>query len=80
MWVLPSEYDQLFPPLKAAVNGNADTDTDEVYSPEPDHRGENVEEYVGSGDDLIEVSARDFARRSLEIIGLELGLGLGLGP
>ncbi|GMK54425.1 hypothetical protein CspeluHIS016_0110110 [Cutaneotrichosporon spelunceum] len=30
---------------------------------------------AGDGSDLIEVSARDLARRALELVGLELGLG-----
>lgn len=36
------------------------------------------DEDAGDGSDLIEVSVRDLARRALELVGLELGLGAGL--
>lgn len=52
MWILPSEYAQLF---GLEVNDDAADARD--------------------GSDLIEVSARDLARRALALVGTELGLG-----
>lgn len=62
VWVLPSEYARLFSLSPHTSEMNGD---------------EIVEEDAGDGDDLIEVSAKDLARRCLELIGLELGLGQG---
>ncbi|BEJ02954.1 hypothetical protein CcaverHIS641_0101290 [Cutaneotrichosporon cavernicola] len=39
--------------------------------------GEGTED-AGDGSDLIEVGVRDLARRALELVGLELGLGPGM--
>jgi hypothetical protein len=80
MWVLPSGYARLFPPtiINGATNGTS-YDLDIVNQ---DQNLDALEEDeivdVGDGSELIEVSARDLAKRCLEIIGLELGLGLGL--
>ena len=74
MWVLPSEYIRLFPSpnLSAGTNGdypeNGSDMDGEVASSED----------VGDGSELLEVSARDLARRCLEIVGDQLGLGPAL--
>lgn len=76
MWVLPSEYKHLLPPQTSRETPNGDSagsdedDTDGIDS------GDDVGNDVGDGSDLLEISARDLARRCLEIIGIELGLGL----
>lgn len=49
-------------------------DDDSVESESDESDGEDA----GDGSDLIEVSVRDLARRALEIVGHELGLGAGL--
>lgn len=83
MWVLPSEYKHMFPPPnpKETPNGHDGhmDDTDRLES--GDHEGDGdggdfvFDVDVGDGSELLEVSARDLARRCLEIVGIELGLG-----
>lgn len=83
MWVLPSEYRQLLPRHTPRGIPNGDSDTDHTGLTET---GDNVENNVdvdvdaGDGSDVLEVSARDLARRCLEMIGIELGLGVSLAP
>jgi hypothetical protein len=64
MWLLPSEHRQLFDPESISVNGASDVhDVDEVAAS------------AGDGDNLIQISGKDLARRALELVGQELGLG-----
>lgn len=60
MWILPSEHRLLF----------------EDDPEESEWREEGSEVDAGDGSDLIEVGVRDLARRALELVGLELGLGV----
>ncbi|WOO78809.1 Protein MON2 [Vanrija pseudolonga] len=64
MWILPSEHVRLFAGVEPRVNGERGEGED----------SEDGEEDARDGTDLIEVSARDLARRCLELVGLELGL------
>lgn len=64
MWILPSEHRVLF----------GDEGEDEAGS----ETGGDSEADAGDGSDLIEVGVRDLARRALELVGLELGLGPGM--
>lgn len=77
MWVLPAEYRRLFPPLLPSEAMNGDTVQDSRENDEGSkHDGGEESERVGDGSQLLEVSARDLARRCLEIVGVELGFGL----
>lgn len=74
-WLFPTEYRDLFEQaevnvaeLDIPVNGDVNTGAGP-------HTGEQEHVDAGDGADLIEVSARDLARRALELIGNELGLG-----
>jgi len=62
MWIFPSEQAKLFdlPPVGNQVETGIDMNDEELNA--------------GDGGDLIEVSARDLARRCLELVGEELGL------
>jgi hypothetical protein len=46
--------------------------------PEENEGEEGSDADAGDGSDLIEVGVRDLARRALELVGLELGLGAGM--
>ncbi|KAK4688854.1 hypothetical protein P7C73_g1265, partial [Tremellales sp. Uapishka_1] len=60
MWIFPSEYSVLFgQPLPEVENRDS---FDEI----------NID--AGDGGDLLEINARDIARRCLELIGEEMGL------
>lgn len=61
MWILPSEHAQLF--------GKAGS------REEAEHEEEAAPVDVRDGSDLIEITARDLARRALELVGAELVLG-----
>ncbi|WVQ70582.1 hypothetical protein IAR50_000101 [Cryptococcus sp. DSM 104548] len=63
LWLLPSEHARLF-----EYDVRKEIGADEIV--------ENADgnDSVGDGEGLIEVTARDMARRSLELIGQELGL------
>ncbi|WVO17542.1 hypothetical protein L204_105237 [Cryptococcus depauperatus] len=65
LWVLPSEQVELFDSEYERVGNNVETG--ELQ------QEEDVD--AGDGQDLIEVNAKDLARRCLEVIGVELGLG-----
>lgn len=87
MWIFPSEYTSLFDASgedhdHAPENGN-DQDQDQMKEKEEvngssDLRAmekEATEVDAGDGGDLIEVTARDLARRCLELVGMEMGMG-----
>lgn len=67
MWIFPSEYRQLFDSqfLAMPTGQLSGANGGDIF-----HNGENA----GDGADLIEVTARDLARRALELLGEELGL------
>jgi hypothetical protein len=64
MWILPHEHKRLF--------GTPGKDLDMACQDPGDM--EESETDVGDGDDLIEVTGKDLARRCLELVGVELGL------
>lgn len=73
MWIFPDEHRRLFETSPEAeepfeeLDGVSDLRIDE----EPiDRLGRDA----GDGGDLIEVTARDLARRCLELVGIELGI------
>ncbi|CAK9786560.1 hypothetical protein CC85DRAFT_283171 [Cutaneotrichosporon oleaginosum] len=49
-----------------------------LFEDEFEEGEEGSETDAGDGSDLIQVSVRDLARRALELVGLELGLGAGM--
>lgn len=61
MWVTPGEYLRLF---GKGIDGQAD---DSLSRP--------VENGTSEEEDMVEVSARELARRALELVGEELCLG-----
>jgi hypothetical protein len=72
MWMFPDEHAKLYdlPSLTHQTNGGSEdnaTEDDDVV------RVDGVID-AGDGGDLIEVTARDLARRCLEIVGEEMGL------
>lgn len=70
MWIFPAEHKHLFedPAESPALpNGSGDRIED-------DEAEDQLEMNAGDGGDLLEVTARDLARRCLELIGVELGL------
>lgn len=70
MWVTPGEYLRLF---GKDVDAGLDGGPGDSARPSMDANGE-----VGAGkgdDDMVEVSARELARRALELVGEELCLG-----
>ncbi|WVQ85868.1 hypothetical protein IAT38_008036 [Cryptococcus sp. DSM 104549] len=74
MWIFPSEQAQLF--------GHHEQPADGEDFGETRQKGENGREEgldAGNGEYLVEVNARELARRCLELIGSELGLGSGVG-
>lgn len=81
MWIFPSEYRTLLSlslaggtdlsddSPEARVNGMSESEREGAESKESDGQVD-----AGDGGDLIEVSARDIARRCLELLGEDLGL------
>jgi hypothetical protein len=71
MWIFPAEHAKLFglPEESTGADVEADGDGDG----EDGQSGKNGVS-AGDGADLIEVNARDIARRCLELIGEEMGL------
>lgn len=72
MWMFPDEHAKLYDTTSPTES--------------TDHEGETVDHQTrgaeaggmmdaGDGGDLIEVTARDLARRCLEIVGAEMGMG-----
>jgi len=73
MWIFPNEHARLYD-LQLP-----DAQTNETTAEKSGEEGgrDRVEGMINAGDggDLIEVTARDLARRCLEIVGEEMGLG-----
>lgn len=65
MWLLPSEHRQLFSSKGTSIANGYSHDDDQEEVEEAD---------AGDGASLLEISARDLARRALELVGEELGL------
>jgi len=75
MWIFPSEHARLFASIPVDADEDGVREGEKAESPDGgegamDGNGVNA----GDGGDLIEVSARDLARRCLELIGEEMGL------
>lgn len=89
MWMFPDEHARLYDdgadssktvpnPMDetadthARTNGHVRGDAD--TKDKDDQHNDETEADAGDGADLIEVTAKDLARRCLEIVGIELGL------
>jgi len=72
MWMFPDEHAKLYATMSPTESNVGDGET-------VDHQTSGVEVNgmidAGDGGDLIEVTARDLARRCLEIVGAEIGMG-----
>ncbi|WWC98642.1 hypothetical protein V866_005535 [Kwoniella sp. B9012] len=73
MWIFPSEHSQLF--------GLPPREFQEEAQPPPEEGEESHEDEVqqvnaGDGGNLIKVSAGQLARRCLELVGEEMGMGI----
>ncbi|WWC92223.1 uncharacterized protein L201_007177 [Kwoniella dendrophila CBS 6074] len=83
MWIFPSEHAHLFGlPLPNITKDQSSQliDHDNTIEGQPADETPNEEEdsqvNAGDGGDLIEVSAGELARRCLELLGEEMGLGI----
>ena len=72
MWMFPDEHAKLYDATSPTESNVSDGET-------VDHQTSGAEVNgimdVRDGGDLIEVTARDLARRCLEIVGAEMGMG-----
>lgn len=75
MWMFPDEHAKLYdlPLVNRLVDGEGETEAGAGQADGVDKEGGVID--AGDGGDLIEVTARDLARRCLEIVGEEMGLG-----
>ncbi|WVQ95482.1 hypothetical protein IAU59_002579 [Kwoniella sp. CBS 9459] len=73
MWIFPSEHSELFG-LSAPSSLSPSSSTPGLSTVQPFNEEENEEVNAGDGGDLIEVTAKDLARRCLELIGEEMGM------
>ncbi|WRT70613.1 uncharacterized protein IL334_007611 [Kwoniella shivajii] len=76
MWIFPSEHAQLFASPHVGQGNDEDVGNNSQEAGAVDTQGEEDQVSAGDGGDLIEVNAGELARRCLELIGEEMGLGV----